>query len=100
MAESSAFDHVCAGIERGSSLDRLQSRGTVRLALKDAGLEPGRVLPAEMVVVLRRLLPDALRSRGVENAEALCEALARSVATLDASAQPDSPDAIFRRLAG
>lgn len=99
MAES-AFDHVCEGIERGTALDRLQSRGTVRLALKEAGLEPARVQPAEMAVVLRRVLPAALRSRGVENAEAVCEALALSVARLESSAQPDSPDAVFRRLAG
>lgn len=96
----SAFDHVCEGIERGTALDRLQSRGTVRLALKEAGLEPGRVRPAEMAVVLRRVLPAALRSRGIENAETVCEALAVSVSRLTTPDSPDSPDAVFRRLAG
>jgi hypothetical protein len=100
MAATTAFDQVCESLERRTSLDRLQCRGTVRLALKEAGLDAARVQPSEMAVVLQRILPGALRSRGVEAPEALCEELARGLAGLQSAPQLDSPDAIFRRLAG
>jgi hypothetical protein len=38
MAESKAFDFVCSELERRTSMTRLEARGTVRIALKDAGL--------------------------------------------------------------
>lgn len=100
MSATSAFDHVCDGLERVTSLDRLQCRGTVRLMLKEAGLDAARVQPNEIAVVVRRLLPGALRSRGVERPEPLCEELARGVAVLAAAPVADSPDVIFRRLGG
>ncbi|HEY8492306.1 MAG TPA: hypothetical protein VIN04_00340 [Myxococcota bacterium] len=100
MSTSAAFDFVCEGLERGTPLDRLQCRGTVRLVLKEAGLDVSRVLPHEMAVVVERLLPDALRSRGVENPETLCGELARGLANLRVTASSDAPDAVFRRLGG
>lgn len=100
MSAAVAFDHVCEGLERGTSLDRLQCRGTVRLVLKEAGLDVARVMPDEMAVVVQRLLPAALRSRGVEDPEALCAQLARSVAALRVAPSADAPDAVFRRLGG
>jgi hypothetical protein len=36
MADSKAFTTLCEELERASSLDRLEARGTVRLALKQA----------------------------------------------------------------
>ena len=95
---SEVFDHVCEGVERGTSLDRLQSRGTVRLALKEAGLDPARVQPNEMAVVLSRILPAALRARGIESPEVLCAELARGLSGLEVASLGDTPDAIFRRL--
>ena len=100
MSAASVFDHVCEGLERSTALDRLQSRGTVRLALKEAGLEPSRVQPNEMAVVLARILPAALRSRGIESPDLLCAELARGLSGLAAAPATDSPDAIFRRLGG
>jgi len=100
MSTSAAFDHVCAGLERHTSLDRLQCRGTVRLALKEAGLDAARVQPNEMAVVLKRILPAALRSRGVEAHESICEEISRGLAALNLAPVADSPDAIFRRLGG
>jgi hypothetical protein len=100
MATSTAFDRVCDELEAHTSLDRMQCRGTVRLALKDAGLDAARVQPNEMQVVLKRVLPGALETRGVEGAVAICEQIARGVATLAASPEGNSPDAIFKRLGG
>ena len=39
MADARAFDWVCEEVEKKSSLSRLEARGTVRLALKKAGLD-------------------------------------------------------------
>jgi hypothetical protein len=100
MSTAAAFDAICEGLEQRTSLDRLQCRGTVRLALKEAGLDAGRVLPREMAVVLERLLPGALRSRGVAEPEAICRELARGLSALPSAPSADTPDAIFRRLAG
>ena len=100
MSAANAFDHVCEGLERRTSFDRLQCRGTVRLALKEAGLDAARVQPNEMAVVLKRILPAALRARGVEAHESICEEIARGLAALNLVQVADSPDAIFRRLGG
>jgi hypothetical protein len=100
VSTAAAFDLVCDELERRTSLDRLQCRGTVRLALKEAGLDAARVVPAEMRVVLERLLPAALRARGVEASEEICQQLAGGLATLPAAPAGDTPEAIFRRLGG
>ena len=63
-------------------------------------LDPARVQPREITVVLEKLLPAALETRGVDGATALCEQIARGIATLAASPEGDSPDAIFERLGG
>jgi hypothetical protein len=39
MADSASFDLVCEVLERDTSLERLEARGTVRLALKQTTLE-------------------------------------------------------------
>ena len=100
MANSPVFDWVCEELERSTRLDRLEARGTVRLALKDAGLEAGVVQPDQMKVVIERLLPRELEGRGVEGAAAVCEQLAMRVEGVDAGTSEESPDEVFRRLGG
>jgi hypothetical protein len=103
MANSQGFEWLCEAIEAGTSLARLEARGTVRIALKEAGLEAGSVTPAQLVVVVQKILPRELRQRGVADEAALCGRLTAGLRNLEASgAQPaaDSPDAIFRRLGG
>jgi hypothetical protein len=103
MAGSQAFEWLCEAIEADTSLERLEARGTVRIALKDAGLEARTVTPAELVVVVQKILPRELRQRGVDDEAALCERLCSGLRSLDVSgvrASSESPDAIFRRLGG
>lgn len=101
MAESSAFSRMCEELETQTSLDRLASRGTVRLALKKAGLEPRAVTSQQMSVVLSKVLPAELASRGVADAEAACRAIASRLETLASSAgAAETPDAVFARLGG
>jgi len=89
VAESPVFDRTCEELERRSVLDRLAARGTVRIALKGAGLEVHGVDVAQMSVVLRKVLPAELASRGIADAGAVCEAIAEFLAGVDFDVGPD-----------
>jgi len=99
MAASQAFEQVCQALEGASSLNRLEARGTVRLALKEAGLDVNAVTPTELEVVIARVLPEELESRGIANAPSVCQALRSAI---DPGARPsslkDRPDAVFQRM--
>jgi hypothetical protein len=100
MADTGAFDFVCAQLEAGTSLDRLEARGTVRLALKQAGFEARGVSPEQMAVVVARILPEELASRGVEDSAGLCASIGAGLQNLEAGEVGDTPDAVFQRLGG
>jgi hypothetical protein len=101
MADAPVFEFVCGELERRTSLGRLEARGTVRLALKEAGLVAASVSVREMQVVLERLLPPALASRGIEDGEALCAEIRAGATRLQDDARAvDTPEAIFGRLGG
>ena len=101
MAESAAFEAACSCLEQGGSRDRLAARGTIRLALKQAGLEPKTVTARQLEVVLTKLLPAELASRGITAPEELCARISKALAGLDTGARSaDTPEAIFARLAG
>lgn len=103
MAGSQAFEWLCEAIEAGTSLERLEARGTVRIALKEAGLDARSVTPAELAVVVQKILPRELGQRGVADEGALCERLRSGLGHLEVDvgrAATHSPDAIFRRLGG
>ena len=101
MADAAAFDWVCTELEEKTSLDRLEARGTVRIALKEAGLDSRSLTPDQMKVVLEKVLPKELQSRGVEDAFELCSGLASGVVSLAAGGSAvETPEEVFRRLAG
>jgi hypothetical protein len=100
VADSAAFELVCEELEQRSSLGRLEARGTVRLALKQAGLDAAKVMVQQMTVVLREVLPRELETRGLGDPASLCEALAERLSGLDLDADiGDTPEAVFGRLA-
>ncbi|MCG8592449.1 MAG: hypothetical protein MJE66_24420 [Proteobacteria bacterium] len=98
MSATTVFESVCTQLEQRTSLDRLEARGTVRLALKSAGLEPSGVTKEQMSVVLERVLPGELSQRGVDEGAAVCAAI-RGELPEDAPTV-DSPEAVFARLGG
>ena len=100
MSESASFTVVCEQLESRTRLDRLEARGTVRLALKEAGLDPAAVAPREMIVVLEKILPAELRLRGIASPETICRELAASLSAVPRGEGSESPDRIFARLAG
>jgi len=101
MADSVAFGRLCEFLESSTSFDRLEARGTVRLSLKQAGLEARGVTAEQLIVVVDRLLSAELSARGIENPDGVCEGAIAELRALDSEATAtDSPEAVFRRMGG
>jgi hypothetical protein len=99
MASSTAFEWICQELESATSLDRLEARGTVRIALKQSGLEAASVTGEQLAVVLGRVLPGELTSRGIDAAESICQQIAAGLDRIPtAPSQGDTPEAVFARL--
>ena len=58
---SGLFDVAAESLEAHSVLDRLEARGTLRLALKAGGLDAESLTVKQLDVVLERVLPMAVR---------------------------------------
>lgn len=101
MADS-VFDLVADELEQRTDLAKLEARGTVRLALREAGLDARSVTLDQMKVLLEKVLPKEMITRGVDGAEQICQAILAVASGSNAGvATPDgeSPESIFRRLA-
>lgn len=100
---SSIFDFVADELESRTDLAKLEARGTVRLALKQGGLDARSVTGDQMGVILTKVMPSEMRARGIESPDEICEGIITALKT-DRSAEAaepaaESPEAIFRRLA-
>jgi hypothetical protein len=100
VPDSTAFEAACTRLEQSAALDRLVARGTIRLVLKEAGLDPKTVTGRALAVAVERLLPAALSSRGVAEPERLSASIARVLESIEPRAAGDTPEAIFGRLGG
>ena len=99
MHGSPAFAWACAEIERVTTLSELVARGTVRLALKQAGLEAQTVSGKEMAIVLREVLPQELSNRAVADSKRLCNELAARILSRNFEGSDAVAD-VFHRLGG
>jgi len=101
MSDSATFDHVCSALENATSLNRIESRGTVRLALKTAGLGANSITPEQMAVVIERVLPVELENRGVTDPDRVCMAMNSGLSAVASDASTgDTPESVFDRLGG
>jgi hypothetical protein len=100
MADSKAFDKACELLEELCELSRLEARGTIRLALKQSGLEPRSVVASEIVVVIRALLPKELSVRGIPDCDQLCAKLCDGLSRVRDTPRGESPESVFSRLGG
>jgi hypothetical protein len=100
MADSAAFAHVSDALESATSFSRIEARGTIRLALKSAGLAASSVTPEQIRVVIERVLPVELENRGIPNPENVCRAITRGLAGIASEASNDTPESVFHRLGG
>ena len=100
MADSAAFTHVCNALESETTFSRIEARGTIRLALKSAGLAASSVTPEQIQVVIERVLPAELESRGIPDPESICRSITRGLGGIASEASGDTPESVFRRLGG
>ena len=100
--DATLFDLAAERLKHHTGLDRLAARGTLRIALKSAGLAPNNMTGAQLQVVFEQVMPGELDSRGVSGVQAICTAVLadlQSAGGAAADASATSPDEIFRRLA-
>jgi len=101
MNESAVFESTCEALARATSFDNPSARGTVRHALKSAGLDARQVTSAQMRVVLKHVLPGELRALGIKEPDAVCSTIAERIAGIaPIPAQGPSVEDVFRRLGG
>ncbi len=97
------FDIAAERLGESSDLDRLATRGTLRIALKEAGLDAHKLTIPQLRVVFEKLMPKELDARGISDAATTCEAvmdeIARSADAIDVESSA-SPDDVFQRLGG
>ncbi len=100
--DAAVFDIAAERLEHHTGFDRLGARGTLRIALKIAGLTANSVTVSQLRVVFEKVMPGELENRGVSDAAAVCSAvvddLAQTLAPADAESSSNL-DTIFRRLA-
>jgi hypothetical protein len=101
--ERSLFELAADLLERHSGLPRLEARGALRLALKDAGLRAEALGSREIEAVLKQLMPERLAKMGVGDGVSVCGRvlgeIARPAARVGSTPEADR-DRIFRRLGG
>jgi hypothetical protein len=99
VSTSAVFDWLSTQLSQRSTLEVIQARGTLRLALKDAGLEARTLTKLQAQVVLAKVLPHELGPRGVPNATQLCADLAIALKAMTfAGATTEAAESIFARL--
>lgn len=100
MADSDAFGKACTLLEEQTELSRLEARGTIRIALKQSGLDPGLVVASELLVVVREILSKELVSRGIQDADEVCAKLEFGLSRLGDAPRGETPESVFSRLGG
>ena len=75
MTEAALFDWAAEALQRASSLNRLEARGALRLALKRVGLDPGSLTRQELTSLLRGPLVKDLEERHLQDADGICRSI-------------------------
>ena len=97
------FDCAAQKLEALTDLDRLEARGTLRIALKETGLDAKTLTLTQLEAVFDQVMPQQLELRAVEDAQAICTATIKEVRLAEISANnsaASSADEIFGRLGG
>ncbi|MEO1483842.1 MAG: hypothetical protein AAFU77_17165 [Myxococcota bacterium] len=99
MSNSDVFQRVCDALVHTTALTVPQIRGTVRLALRAAGLEASLISADEMRAVVRTILPQKLRAQGVSDVELVrvLDAVSKAI-DVDAPTDRSGPASVFDRL--
>jgi hypothetical protein len=99
LSTTPLFDWLCNQVSQRCGLDIVPSRGTLRLTLKAAGLEPRTLNKEQARAVLERLLPRELELRGIPDAASRCAEISVALRTeVRDSMDLESAESIFARL--
>ncbi len=100
MANQPVFQFVCNALVDATNFSDLESRGTMRIALKQAGLDPRSVSSGDMAVVLQKVTPGELEQRGIDQASHICGEIVQNLKNQQFSEEQtsESPEAVFSRL--
>lgn len=99
--EPTLFELGAELLEQHSPLDRLEARGTLRIALKASGLDAKSVALAQLRVVFEKVMPAELEKRGVADAAAVCATVIEAVTDGWSASEAQVADeavAVFQRL--
>jgi hypothetical protein len=97
------FDPAAEQLECHTGLDRLEARGTLRLAIKQAGLDAKRLTLRQLEAIFAKVMPGQLAIRGIDQPTSVCEAIMVEIARCaDGAPTTDSAntDEVFERLGG
>ena len=89
--------------EAMADLDRLEARGTLRIVLKEAGLDAKTLSLPQLEAVFNKVMPQQLELRAVDDAQAICSSVMKEVRIAGISSDgkaASSADEIFGRLGG
>jgi hypothetical protein len=98
--EFDTFTLVADRVSELSQLDRLESRGTLRIALKRAGVDANHLGLDEVAATFSTIMPEELEARGCTDAAAICNAIIQSLEGVAPESATRSRDEIMRRLGG
>ena len=99
--DATLFDLAAERLEHHTSFSTIESRGTLRIALKSAGLAPKNLSLDELRVVFDKVMPAELEARGVREAAAVCSSVMSDLAELahvEGAGPKETVDDVFRRL--
>jgi hypothetical protein len=97
------FDQAAETLESLTDLDRLEARGTLRIALKEAGLDAKNLTLPQLETIFERVMPQQLDLRAVGDSRSICSAVIKEVRTAGIARNDtaaSSADEIFGRLGG
>jgi hypothetical protein len=97
------FDIAAEKLEGSTDMDRLAARGTLRIALKQAGLDAHKLTIPQLRAVFEKLMPKELDARGVADSAAICKTAVDAIERVASETElgtSNSPDEIFKRLGG
>lgn len=96
--ELDAFTIVADRLCELSALDRLEARGTLRIALKKAGVDAKHLGRDDLEATFAEILPAELEARGCADSKAICDAILNSLGGDVPESSTRSSDEIMRRL--
>jgi hypothetical protein len=96
--DSDRFTLVADRLSQLSELDRLEARGTVRIAFKMAGVDVNHFGLDDLEAVLANIMPGELEKRGCADAGAICQAITKSLEGDVPQTAARPRDEIMRRL--